>query len=110
MAVREFADASFVDLIEGNGEIRRLRAVCRDPSLNWVCEILSNTPLDRDRPYFTGFSLKTQRPILMESLSPETVVSFAQDNSERLRALRAIDPKSAITVGDSVRAAQQSLF
>ncbi len=98
LAVREFADVSFVDLIEENGEIRRLRAVCRDPSLNWACEILSNTPLNRDRPYFTGPSLKTQRPILMESLSPETVVSFAQENPERLRALRAIDPKSAITV------------
>ena len=98
LAVREFADVSFVDLIEENGEIRRLRAVCRNPSLNWACEILSNTPLDRDRPHFTGPSLKTQRPILMESLSPETVVSFAQDNPERLRALRAIDPKSAITV------------
>jgi signal transduction histidine kinase len=98
LAVREFAAVSFVDLIEENGEIRRLRAVCRDPFLDWTCEILSHTPLDRERPYFTGLSLKTQRPILMESLSPETVVSFAQGNPERLRALRAIDPQSAITV------------
>ena len=98
LAVREFADVSFVDLIEENGEIRRLRAVSRDPSLDWACEILSNAPLDRNRPYFAGQTLETQRPIVMESLSPETVVSFAQDNPERLRALRAIDPKSAITV------------
>jgi signal transduction histidine kinase len=98
LAVREFADVSFVDLIEENGEIRRLRAVSRDPSLDWACEILSNTPLDRNRPYFTGPTLETQRPIVMESLSPETVVSFAQDSPERLRALRAIDPKSAIAV------------
>jgi signal transduction histidine kinase len=58
---------------------------------------LSNT-LDRNRPYFAQRTAETQRPLLMESVSPETVVSFAQGDPERLRALRAIDPKSGITV------------
>ena len=89
---------SLVDLIEENGEIRRLRAVSRDPTLDWACEILSNTPIDRNRPYFAEPTVETQRPIVMASLSPETVDSFAQDSPERLRALRALDPKSAITV------------
>ncbi len=98
LAVREFADVSFVDLIEESGEIRRLRAASRDPSLDWACAILTNAPLDRNRPCLTWRTLETQRPIMMESLSPETVDSFAQDSPGRLRALRAIDPKSAITV------------
>ena len=98
LAVREFADVSLVDLIEENGEIRRLRAASRDPTLDWACELLSNAPIDRDRPYFAQRALKTQGSILLESLSPETVDSFAQGSPERLRALRAIDPKSAITV------------
>jgi len=99
LAVREFADVSLVDLIEENGEIRRLRAASRDPTLDWACEILSsNAPIDRDRPYFAQRALKTQGSILLESLSPETVDSFAQGSPERLRALRAFDPKSAITV------------
>jgi len=99
LAVREFADVSLVDLIEENGEIRRLRAACRDQTLDWACEILSsNAPIDRDRPYFAQRAVETQGSILMESLSPEAVDSFAQDSLEILRALRAIDPKSAITV------------
>ncbi len=98
LAVREFADVSFVDLIEENGEIRRLRAVSRNPSLDWACEILSIASLDRNRHPFAGPTLKEGRPILMESVSPETVVSLAQDNPERLRALRGIDSKSVITV------------
>ena len=99
LAVREFADVSLVDLIEENGEIRRLRAACRDQTLDWACEILSsNAPIDRDRPYFAQRALKTQGSILLESLSPETVDSFAQGSPERLRALRAFDPKSAIAV------------
>jgi len=99
LAVREFADVSFVDLMEENSEIRRLRAASRDPTLDWACEILSsNAPIDRDRPYFAERTVKTQRPVMVESLSPETVDSFAQGSPERLRALRAIDPKSAITV------------
>jgi signal transduction histidine kinase len=98
LAVREFADVSFVDLIEENGKIRRLRAASLDPILAWACEILSSAPVDRDRPCFAERALKTRRSIMMESLSPETVLAFAQDSPERLRALRAIDPKSAITV------------
>jgi signal transduction histidine kinase len=98
LAVREFAEVSLVDLIEENGEIRRLRAASRDPTLDWACEILSHALIDRDRPSFAERALKTQRSILMESLSPETVDSFAQGSPERLRALRALDPKSAITV------------
>jgi signal transduction histidine kinase len=98
LAVREFADVSFVDLIEENGEVRRLRAVTRNPSLNWAGEILSKAPIDRNRPFLAERTLETQRSIMMESLSPETVVAFAQDSPERLRALRAVDPKSAITV------------
>ncbi len=102
LAVRDFGDLCLVDVFEESGEIRRLRTVSRDPALEWACEVLTQLPFDRTRPTFVGTAIETNRPVLMESLSPETVASFAQ-NEERLRAFRAIDPKSAIVVPLSAR-------
>lgn len=98
LAVREFADLCSVDVFEASGEIRRIQVITRDPSLQWACEILRAAPPDRSRPHQVWSILQTRQPILMECLSPETAGSFAQDNPDRLRAIRAIDPKSAITV------------
>ena len=98
LSVREFADLCIIDLIEESGEVRRLRVVSRDPSFAWACEILTNAPLDRNRPHLTEVTFKTQSATLMEQLSPEQVNTFAQGNPDRLRALRAIDPRSGIVV------------
>jgi PAS domain S-box-containing protein len=98
LAVRNFADLCSVDVFEDGGELRRLQVVSRDPSLEWACEILRAAPPDRARPHEVWSILQTQRPMLMESLSPEMADSFAQDNPERLRAIRAIGPQSAIIV------------
>ncbi|MFZ5471405.1 MAG: ATP-binding protein, partial [Myxococcota bacterium] len=97
LAVREFADLCLVDVFDESGRIRRLRTVTRDPSLEWACEVLTRVSLDRTRPHLVHSALVRKRPILMERLSPDTVASFAQ-SEEHLRALRAIDPKSAIVV------------
>ncbi len=98
LAVRELADVCSVDLFDDGNELRRLRIACRDPSLEWACEILRAAPPDRNRPHPAWSIFQTRRPVLMERLSPELAASLAQDDPERLRALRAIDPKSAITV------------
>lgn len=97
LAVHEFADVSSVDIFEDRG-IFRLRMACRDPSLEWACEILRDLPPDRRRPHPVWSTFQTQRPIVMESISPEMAASFAQGSPERLRAVRALDPRSAITV------------
>lgn len=97
LAVRDFADVCIVDLFEESGEIRRLRTLSRDPALDWACDILTTSPFDRTRPHLVQPALEANGPVLMENLSTEDIVSFAQ-NEERLRAFRAIDPKSAIVV------------
>jgi signal transduction histidine kinase len=98
LASREFADFCFIDLLEKNGELRRLRAWSRDPSLKWACEVLTNSVIDRNQPHLTEEALRTKLPILIERLLPQQIEPFAQDNPERLRALRAMEPKSVITV------------
>ncbi len=97
LAVREFADVCIVDVFDESHEIRRLKTVSRDPSLEWACEVLTKVPFDRTRPNLILSAVEERLPVLLESLSRETVASFAQ-NEERLRALRAIDPKSVISV------------
>jgi PAS domain S-box-containing protein len=97
LAVRDFADICIVDLLEESGEARRLRTVSRDPALDWACEILTTVPFDRTRPHLVRPPLDAKGPVLIRDLSSEDVALFAQ-NEERLRALRAIDPKSLILV------------
>ncbi len=97
LAVRDFADICIVDLVEESGETRRLRTVSRDPALDWACAILTTVPFDRTRPHLLRPALEATEPVLRESLSSEDIALFAQ-NEERLRALRAIDPKSVIVV------------
>jgi PAS domain S-box-containing protein len=97
LTVREFADLCSVDVFEDRNELRRIRVGCRDPSLQWAAEILGAKPPNQNRPHPVWSIFQTQRSLLIESLSPEMAASFAQDDPDRLRAIWAIDPRSAIT-------------
>jgi signal transduction histidine kinase len=97
LAVSEFADLCVIDLVDDNGDIRRLRVVARSPHLKWAAEGLSGF-VDRSRVYMTSEAIKTRSPFLTKYLSPDLIKAFAQDNPERLRALHAINPKSMIAV------------
>ncbi|HEY6562489.1 MAG TPA: PAS domain S-box protein [Polyangiaceae bacterium] len=97
LAVRELADFCIVDVVQDNGEIRRLRVVGRDPSQQWLCDSLRHTPIDRSRPRLVWSPLETKQPILIEKVTPEIVASWAQSD-EHLRALQAMKPRSIIVV------------
>jgi PAS domain S-box-containing protein len=97
MAVRDFADLCVVDVVDDDGAVRRLEAVGRDPSRAWACDLLMKVPVDRTRPDLMRSVRETGHPALLQDLSPETVASFAETEDER-RALRALDPRSAVVV------------
>lgn len=97
LAVRSFADACIVDVIQGCGEVQRLKVVSRDPANKWAWELLTQRPMDRRRPNLTSSVMKTRRTILLPRLSPEMIASLSQDEEQR-RALRAADPQSIIAV------------
>ena len=97
LAVRELADFCMVDVVEEDGEIRRLRVVTRDPSKQWLCDSLRNTPINRSCSRLVWSSVETKQPILIERVTPESVASWAQ-NDEHLRLLQEMEPRSIIVV------------
>lgn len=97
LAVREIADLCIVDIVEEDGEVRRLKVACKDPSKEWACDRLREIPLDRARPHLVWSALETKRTSLAQRLSPDAIAAFSQ-GEEHLRLLRAVDPKCVIAV------------
>jgi PAS domain S-box-containing protein len=95
LTTRTFADFCIVYIVERGGEVRRQRAFSRDPLHGQLCEALMQLPMDRERAREIWSELAANRPVLMEHVSPEQVVAFAQ-GEEHLRVLRALDPRSII--------------
>ncbi|HEY8945622.1 MAG TPA: PAS domain S-box protein, partial [Polyangiaceae bacterium] len=96
LAVRDLADLCVVDIVE-NGVIRRLKVLAREPAQAWIAEALMRSPFDRGRPHIVGPVAETNKPLLIERVTPDDIASWAQ-NEERLRALRGLDPTSVLAV------------
>ncbi len=94
--VRELADFCIVDLVS-NGAARRLECTSRDPSKNWVCELLSNVTLAPDRPHLGLAAAQTKQPVVLPIVSDETIASYAQGD-EHLRGLRGLEARSLLVV------------
>lgn len=97
LAVRELADLCIIDVVEEDGEIRRLRVVARDTSKQRICDSLRHTPIVQGRPQLVWFALETKQPILIERMTPEIIASWAQSD-EHLRVLQEMEPRSVIVV------------
>ncbi|MCC6554289.1 MAG: PAS domain S-box protein [Polyangiaceae bacterium] len=95
LVTRALADACVVYLVDEDGGARRLKAVTRDPAQEWICDALMQSPLDRSQVHEVWSELEANRSVLMERVSPEMIVAFAQ-SEEHLRALRALDARSII--------------
>ncbi|MET0211419.1 MAG: ATP-binding protein [Vicinamibacterales bacterium] len=97
LATRSFADYVVVDLVEELGESRWLKAVGRDPSKAWICDVLMQVPPDRTRPHLTWAAFHTKQPVLIDKVTPEMVASWSQNELDR-RALEAMEIGSVLTV------------
>ncbi|HVK73708.1 MAG TPA: PAS domain S-box protein [Kofleriaceae bacterium] len=97
LAVRDLADFCVVELMTESGEIRRLKAVSRDPAKAWVCDWFMRIPLDRSRRHLLSSRFERRQAELRSSLSAEDAASYAQDD-EHLRLIRAADPHSIMVV------------
>jgi len=97
LAVRDLADFCVVELMTESGEIRRLKAVSRDPAKAWVCDWFMRIPLDRSRRHLLSSRFEGKQAELRSSLSTEDAASYAQDD-EHLRLIRAADPHSIMVV------------
>lgn len=96
-AVRYLADRCIVDVIDENGDLRRLRVESRDPSKRWIDELFLEIPLDGRRARPVESAIASGRPILIERMSPDVFQKLAESESH-VRALRAADPHSLMVV------------
>jgi PAS domain S-box-containing protein len=95
LAVRDLADFCSVDIVDKDGTVRRLKALSRDPSKSWICDVIMQLRTDQEHPSFVRSVLETQKTFLIEHLSPDRFASFSQ-SEEHMRAFRAANPQSVI--------------
>jgi len=96
-AVRTLADFCIVDVLEEDGEIRRIRVVGRDPSKGWLCDSIRQFRIDSSRPSLCGSALRTKEPVLIEEVTSEVLASWAQSD-EQLRVLQRLEARSLMVV------------
>jgi PAS domain S-box-containing protein len=95
LAVRDLADFCIVDVVEEAGAVRRLKALSRDFSKAWVCDLFMQVPLDPSHRSLVASVLENRQTTFIPFLSPESIASFSE---ETLKAVRAADLKSVIAV------------
>src|SRR5262245_61907446 len=97
MAVRDLADICIIDIVEGAGNVARLKVKGREPSLSPLCNLFMRIPLTRARPLWFQMVAENKRPILVERMTQEMLASVFQDESDR-RAVREAGLRSAIVI------------
>jgi signal transduction histidine kinase len=97
LVTRSLAEYCLVDLVEEVSERRWLKAVGRDSSKAWICDVLMQFPPERTRPHLTRSAFQTKGPVLIDDVTPEMIGSWSQNDLHR-RALDAMDIGSIIAV------------
>jgi PAS domain S-box-containing protein len=95
LATVALADVCVVYVMEVGGEVRPLKAVCREAGRDWICEALTRMPLDRSRAQAIWSALSANRSVLMTPVAPEMIEALSPGDEQR-HALRALDPSSII--------------
>jgi len=97
LVVRDFADWCIVDIVEEDGDLRRLKVTSANPVNAAVCARLEQVALDRHRPYLSRAVVEKKQPVVIEHVSSEHLESVAQ-SPEHLQALLSMRPRSLMTV------------
>jgi PAS domain S-box-containing protein len=92
LALGRLADFCIIDVVEEDGQIRRLKASGRDASKQWVSDLLMQVELDRHHPYLLWSALEQQQALLVDTDLTELFASWSQGD-EYLRALRGLDAR-----------------
>jgi PAS domain S-box-containing protein len=96
MAVRDLADLCIIDIVEGVGNVARLKVKSRNSSLIPLCNLFMRIPLDRDHPLWFQMVAQSKRPIL-GPITQEMVGSVFQDESD-LRVIREAGLRSGMVI------------
>jgi PAS domain S-box-containing protein len=97
LVVRDFADWCIIEIAEPGEPSWKRRVATLDPSKAETCAFLENVSLDRELPYLLQGVLEAQHSVIIESVTPEQLRSFAQ-GPQHLQALQAVNPTSVMGV------------
>src|SRR5262249_55640109 len=97
LAVPAIADICVVDILDGDGKLRRLSVVLADPAGTERTRQLGEPPLNPDAPHGPARVLRTGEPELVTEVTAEMLVSSAR-SPEHLRLLRNAQMLSHIIV------------
>ena len=90
VAGKGLSDFCIVDLVDDDGEMRRLRPVSRDPSKTSICDALQQVPAGAKCPSSIRSALESRQPVVVQHPSFQDVAAPAQ-SADQIAALRAID-------------------
>jgi PAS domain S-box-containing protein len=93
MAVRDLADLC---IVEGAGNVARLKVKSRDSSLIPLCNAFMQLPVDRDRPLWLQIVGQNKRPMIGR-ITQEMVARVFQDDSD-LRLAREAGLQSSMVI------------
>lgn len=98
LAVPRTADWCAVDILDGDGRLKRLAVAHKDPEkVEFARTLRERYPEDPESPNSIHQVIRTGRPVVMSSIPDELLVGAARDE-EHLRALRELGLTSYIAV------------
>ncbi len=97
LIVRDLADWCMIDVVEPDGQPKRLVAVSADPSNAALCQAWERIALDRAREHLVRPAMETKRPFLIERVADGELDAFAQ-GPEHLRLIRGLEARSLLEV------------
>ena len=95
LAVQRVGDWCAIDVMEGHGQIRRLKVASADPGKAALCAVLEQISFDRDLPHLARSVLDRRRSFVIEHVTSDHLEWFAQ-GPEHLRTLQATGLTSLI--------------
>lgn len=97
LSVASFADCCMIDLVDEEGQLRRIAVAHADPAQGALARDLLRVALNRRRASPLARATETQRSELLAEVPPDFAESIAYDD-EHLALLRALGPRSVIEV------------
>jgi len=96
MATRDLADLCVIDIVEGAGNVARLKVKSRDSRLIPLANLFMRIPLEREHPLWYEMVAQTKSP-LVGHITQEMLAYVFQDESD-LRAVREAGLQSGMVL------------
>ena len=97
LAVRALGDFCIIDVVDHDGDIRRLQVAHSDPDRAALTAELLRFPIDARFPHPSLQVLRTGQPVLVRNVTDAVIAAMAQDHEHR-GIMEALEPRSLLAV------------